>query len=142
MVSVHELNVSRKFTTKAKKEIQALAKQYSREMVDDRAMDAEAQILEVMCESAAKAGKAQLSIKEITQLFVERHRQDYERVITTKWIGTIIRRRLHLSTLKSHGVFVISVPDQSKLNLLYQRYGVADSDEPMPAASQDQSISL
>ena len=32
-------------------------------------------------------------MKEVTARFSERYAEDYERKVTTKWIGTIIRRR-------------------------------------------------
>ena len=66
----------------------------------------------------------------MTECFTQRHGREYER-ITPKWIGTIIRKRLHLRTHKSsHGVFVISPEELKKLPTLYEIYGVmpVDSD--------------
>jgi hypothetical protein len=64
----------------------------------------------------------------VTDRFTHRHGRDYER-ITPKWIGTIIRKRLHLRTHKSsHGVFVISPEELKKLPVLYEKYGVMPVD--------------
>jgi hypothetical protein len=64
----------------------------------------------------------------VTDRFTHRHGRDYER-ITPKWIGTIIRKRLHLRTHKSgHGVFVISPEELKKLPVLYEKYGVMPLD--------------
>ena len=61
---------------------------------------------------------------------------DYERKVTGKWIGSIIRKRLGLKTQKSHGVYVIPISEQTKLDRLYEKYGVSqkenDQTEPEP----------
>ena len=53
-----------------------------------------------------------------------RYGEDYERKITPKWIGWIIRRRLKLATEKRHGTFVIGASEGPKLDRLYERYGI------------------
>lgn len=67
-----------------------------------------------------------LSIKEITDRFAERHGDDYERKVTTKWIGGIVRKRLGLRPQKSHGTFVIPTDEMPKLKRLYEKYGLSD----------------
>jgi hypothetical protein len=108
-------------------DIQNIARDYGREMAIDREMGAEARILEIIRELAADADKEHVSIKEIALIFIERHGQDYAKTITSRWIGTIIRRRLQLATYKNHGIYVISIQNAVKLDSLYQRYGVGDS---------------
>jgi len=49
---------------------------------------------------------------------------EYDRKITPRRVGGLIRRRLGLVTHKSHGVFVVSRTELPKLPRLYQRYGV------------------
>ncbi len=71
-----------------------------------------------------------MPVKDITSWFANRHGADYERKITTKWIGYIVRRKLHLVTHKSHGVFVIPISELPKLDRLYEKYGVStETDE-------------
>jgi hypothetical protein len=108
----------------ARDDIMDLAKRYNRELVAERGMDAEAHILEIIRDVLAADGGTVLSVKDITSRFIERHEGDYDRKITTKWIGGIIRRRLQLRTQKSHGVFVIPGSEKFKLARLYERYGV------------------
>lgn len=98
-------------------------------MITDRGMETEAQVLEIIKEMA-DAQKIPISIKEITELFSGRHGAEQERPITAKWIGNIIRKKLHLSTLKVHGSFVIPDRELAKLELLFQRYGISDSATP------------
>jgi hypothetical protein len=108
----------------ARQELQEMAKIYDRQMVADRGMDSEAQVLEIIKDLAASPYQSKLSIKEITSRFIEQHGEDYERKATTKWIGGLIRRRLNLKPQKSHGVFVIPDSERGKLTRLYERYGV------------------
>lgn len=105
-------------------EIQTLARQYNSEMITERSMDIEAQVLEVIRDVLADTKNNQPSIKNITGLFAERFGQEYGIGITPKWIGGIIRRKLSIKTQKSHGVFIIPRTEQPKLALLYERYGI------------------
>jgi hypothetical protein len=112
---------------KARKDLQELARQYNREMIAERGMDTEGQVLEIIRDLLA-AGEAKLSIKDITAWFADRHGDDYERKVTTKWMGGIIRKKLHLRTQKSHGVYVIPLSEESKLDRLFERYGIDPGD--------------
>ncbi len=47
--------------------------------------------------------ESRLTVKDITNSFIERHGMDYERKITTKWVGNIVRKRLGLHAYKSVG---------------------------------------
>ena len=87
-------------------------------------MDIEAQVLEVIKDLERLHSK--LAIAEITAAFIKRYGQDYERPITNKWIGFIVRRKLNIKTQKSHGVFVIPLVEHEKLRRLYERYGLTD----------------
>ena len=57
----------------------------SREIVAERGMDMEARVLEVIRDLLA-AGTG-LGVKEITSWFVDRYGEEYDRKVTTKWIG-------------------------------------------------------
>jgi hypothetical protein len=107
-----------------KAELRELARGYNREIIAERGMDAEAHVLEIIRDMVAADDRATLSIKEITSWFVERHGEEYERKITPKWIGGLIRRRLQLFTHKSNGLYVISRLEEPRLRRLYQKYGV------------------
>ena len=110
--------------SRARDDLRELARRYNREMIADRGMDMETQILEIIRDMLIPPFENKLGIKEITSWFVDRHGLDYERKITTKWIGIIIRKKLHLKTQKSHGVFVIPMSEEPKLARLYEKYGV------------------
>ena len=107
-------------------DLRNLAREYNREMVTDRGMDIEAQVLQVIKETMINGHTP--SIKQITTLFTERYGDEYDRNITPKWIGSIIRKRFNLRTHKSHGVFVIPTLEQPKLKRLYEKYGIVDDE--------------
>jgi hypothetical protein len=109
-----------------REELRELARRYNREMVAERGTDMEAQVLEVIRDLLA-AGTG-LGVKEITSWFVDRYGEEYDRKVTTKWIGSIIRKKLHLRTQKSHGVFVVAPTEMPKLERLFERYGVSLAD--------------
>ena len=118
----------------ARAQMRELARRYNQEMIIDRAMDHEARVLEIIRDLMGSE-EAKLSMKEITLRFTERHQEEYERKITPKWIGNLIRRRLNLRTHKSNGVFVIPPEEQAKLAYLYEKYGINRVAAPQTAAS-------
>jgi len=103
-------------------DLRELARRYNHDMIADRGMDTEAQVLEIIRELDAQDSR--LSIRDITNWFLNRHAADYDRKITTKWIGYIVRKRLNLKTQKSHGAFVIPPTELPALHRLYEKYGV------------------
>jgi hypothetical protein len=73
-------------------------------------------------------------------MFAARHEEEYDKKITPKWIGGVIRKRLHLKSQKSHGVFVIAPSERPKLDRLYERYGIdlKDGNEAGPQSTATQ----
>lgn len=121
----------------ARADLRELARQYNRELVADRGMDTEAQVLEIIRDLAETYGP-RVSIKDITRVFGERHGLEYDRKVSTRWIGYVVRRRLLLATHKSHGTFVITPSELPRLDRLYEKYGVnAVGDEDEPATTPD-----
>jgi hypothetical protein len=107
---------------KDREELRAMARRYHGEMISERGMDMEAQILEVIRD--LKAAGRPLSIKEITDWFSDRHADEYERKITPRWVGSVIRKKLHLRTERTEHGYVIPHDDWSKVERLYERYGI------------------
>lgn len=120
---------------KTRDDLQVLARSYNSQMISERGADTEAQILEIIQELTLYP-ETVLSVKTIASLFIERHSEDYERKITSKWIGYLLRSKLRLKTQKSHGTFIIPPSEQLKLERLYKRYGLAEiSPGPLPIQS-------
>ena len=116
-----------------------LARDYHNDLIIDRGFDTEAHVLEVIRDMAARSSTAPVAIKELARQFSDRHAADYDRKITPKWIGNIVRRNLQLRTHKSHGVFVVTPGQVSRLARLYDQYGLAQTDTPTELAPDDAS---
>ncbi len=109
----------------ARQALRQLMRDYHRDLVSDRGMDMEAQVLDIIRELQQSAYEPGVSIKEIATRFAEQHGEDYERKITPHWIGHIVRRKLGLKTEKRHGSYVIGPAEGPKLARLFDKYGVA-----------------
>jgi len=107
---------------KDREELRALARRYHGEIISERGMDLEAQILEVI-RDLRDSGRP-LAIKDITSWLADRHGDEYERKITTKWIGNVIRRKLQLRPVRASSGYVIPPEELPKVERLYERYGV------------------
>jgi hypothetical protein len=121
-----------------REDLRALARRYNREMIAERGMGMEAQVLEILRDMRSSQLKPQLSIKGITSFFTDRHGNDYERKITTKWIGSIIRKRLSLKTHKSNGVYVIPESEHPKLECLFEKYGISPKGQETEEANEEE----
>ena len=112
----------------AREALRGVARQYNREMIADRGMEVEAQVLEIIRDLVSSRDQERVSVGAITSRFAALHGQDYEHKITHKWIGSIMRKKLNLKTEKSHGNYVISHSATPTLELLYEKYGFRSTD--------------
>jgi hypothetical protein len=84
----------------------------------------EAQVLEILAELMLTSSRPVVPVADITVGLIERYGAEYERSITNRWIGSILRKKLNLQTYKSHGVYVVPLTERPKIELLCGRYGV------------------
>lgn len=97
---------------------------YNEELAEERGDGAEAQILTVIRDLVAKGPGERLSVQDVTNEFMNRFGDQYERRATPRWIGSVMRRRLGLRPGRSTGVFTLGPEEIPKLQQLYSRYGV------------------
>ncbi len=88
-----------------------------------RSHSVEEQVLGIIAD-LLKKNRTPLSVKAITQLYQSRYGKEHIKPITPKWIGTIIRSKLHLNTVKSNGVYIIDNSERTKLQALFERYDI------------------
>ena len=93
-------------------------------LIAERGMLAEAQVLEILAEAMATIDRAVVPVADITGALIDRYGDEYDRPITNRWIGAILRKRLNLHSYKSHGIYVVPVTERTKVELLCARYGV------------------
>jgi hypothetical protein len=108
----------------ARNALRQVAREYHRDLVTDRGMDVEAQMLEIIQEIQQDPFSADLAVKEIAERFIARHGEDFDRKITPHWVGYIIRRKLGLRTEKRHGNYMIAASEGPKIARLFERYGL------------------
>jgi len=105
-----------------------MAREYHKQIVAERGMTTEAQILSVIKELIEL--REEPSMKDIARSFVSRHGEEFERRITPKWVGSIIRKKLKLKPEKRETGFVIPLSEAGKLTGLYEKYGLLDTELP------------
>ncbi|QIG95543.1 hypothetical protein [Bradyrhizobium sp. 6(2017)] len=84
----------------------------------------EVQVLEIVTELMWISRRPVRAAGEITMSFINRYGTEYDRPITNRWIGSILRNKLNLQTYKSHGVYGVPLNEKEKVELLCERYGV------------------
>jgi hypothetical protein len=107
-------------------EVRDSVKSFDQDLYAERSASAEAGILEILAEMLSEGGRASIPVSEVTAAFVGRFGQEYDRPITNRFIGGILRKRLRLSTYKSHGVYVVPATEKPKVDQLCIRYGVVE----------------
>lgn len=105
-----------------RKSLQKLARKYASDMSHERSTTLEAQLLDAVWH-ALRLHKTP-SIKVIALEFASRFGDDFPRGITPRWVGSMLRSRLSLTTHKSNGVFVLPAEHASRLAGLFKKYSV------------------
>lgn len=108
-----------------KKEIRDAAQGLEKELRAEKSSAPEGELMVILSELMEDFSRTSIPLSEITRLFVERHGADYERSITNRYIGYLLRKRLRLHTHKSHGVYVVPLSEKSKVEALCTRYGIS-----------------
>ncbi len=107
-------------------EVRESVKTFDQDLYAERSASAEAGILEILTDIYSKKGQVNIAVSEVSAAFISRFGQEYERPITNRFIGGILRKRLRLLTYKSHGVYVVPAIEKSKVDQLCIRYGVIE----------------
>lgn len=116
-------------------ELHAVAKEINADLIEDRGLDVESDILGIIRDLISCQDQRHISIKDITSELQRCYGSEYDRNITNKWVGGIVRRRLQIRTQKSNGVYIIPLTQRPRLERLFEKYGLG-------AASQNESKSL
>jgi hypothetical protein len=105
-------------------ELRSVARDAQANLVAERGLLVEAQVLEILAELISTTTRAVVPVADITVGLIERYGAEYDRPITNRWVGGVLRKRLNLQSYKSHGVYVVPMTERTKVNLLCGRYGV------------------
>lgn len=102
-------------------QISRLAKDKNDEIRSDRGFQMEADVLLAIRASLEDESP---TITAITQNFIKQSGMAYDRPITPKWIGSVIRKKLRLRTRKKHGAYVLGEGQKNKLKRLFGKYNL------------------
>lgn len=92
-------------------------------LIADRALSIEAQVLEVLAELMRSADGG-VAVGAVTAALRERYGHEYDRPVTDRWVGGIVRKRLNLRTYKTHGVYIVPLAQRLDVEQLCVRYGI------------------
>jgi len=106
-------------------ELRSVALDAQANLVAERGLLAEAQVLEILADLMAGTDRSVIAVGEVTAGLIERYGAEYDRPITNRWVGGVLRKRLNLQTYKSHGVYVVPMSERTKIELLCTRYGIS-----------------
>lgn len=107
-------------------DLKAVMHDYHRQFISDKGMDVEGQLLEIVA-GLIEQGDA-IAIRDLAHHFAEKYGGDYERKITPRWVGNLVRRKLHLKTERQREGYVIPAGEKSKIARLLERYGLNQSE--------------
>lgn len=112
-----------------RRELRTAAAEAQTNLIAERGLLAEAQVLEILANLMATSDRPVIPIADVAAGLNSRYGDEYERPITNRWVGSVLRRRLNLRTYKSHGVYVVPMTLRDKVELLCTRYGVIVTSE-------------
>ncbi|CAK0743847.1 DUF3631 domain-containing protein [Azospirillaceae bacterium] len=114
--------------------IRSAAEHLQAGIVLERSGSTEGQLLAVVSGMMA-GGEAPITLASIAAAFQVAHGRDYERPITARWIGSMLRR-LGIVLYKSNGALVMAGGQDERFTLLRKRYGIESAPEPASAGDE------
>ncbi|MDE1965993.1 MAG: hypothetical protein KGI41_01995 [Patescibacteria group bacterium] len=106
-------------------EITAALVRQNAALAAERGESLEAGLIQGVIDAFAATANAFVSVRDVTDHFNTRFGSEYGRPFSSKWIGAALRKRLHVETQRSHGVYVIPASEKTKIDALAARYGIA-----------------
>jgi hypothetical protein len=109
------------------------AQELRQALVAESGVSPEAHALTVLMELMQAQPDAAIPLRAIAELAQERFAAEYDRPLTARYISSVLRKRLHLKTYKSMGVYCVPTSEAGRITLLAERYGLlGDTGEEMP----------
>lgn len=109
---------------KVREDIKDFLRSLEDEQAADRSTQVEALVLDVILHLAAKQpGTTLLPLSSIREEALKRYAGEFDRPLTSRHLGSIIRNKLRLKSFKS-GVYFVLVPSDLELAGLKAKYGL------------------
>jgi hypothetical protein len=110
---------------KARQDVIACATSIDEEIRFDRSLRPEAIVLRVILDLIDGGASSSVPVSKIAAEVAAKHAREFDRFVTPRYVGQIVRKRLRLTTYKSHGVYVVPLTERDKIAFLAERFGVA-----------------
>jgi hypothetical protein len=110
---------------KLREDLGKSVREYHQQMVRDRGMEMDGQILEVIKE-LIDSGVEEPLIGQIRENLSEKYGEDYEKKITAKGVGSKIRQSFKLKTEKTRDGYKIPQSETEKLDFYFERFGIVN----------------
>ncbi len=105
--------------------IRAVAERNDDKNASLRALSIESELVETICEIFdADAIAASISVGTIAAALRQKVAGEFERPVTNRYVGQLLRRDLGLMTYKKHGTYVLPASELPKVKQLARRYGL------------------
>ncbi len=118
-------------------DLRELARTYHGEMVADRGLSIEADLLALLVDLWGSASEPP-TVKEVAERLAERSPRAYVHV-SAKRVGWLLRKRLGLETVRNRTGYVVVLPEQERLDRLTERYGTARAADSVRVGSSPSS---
>ncbi len=97
--------------------------------IQERASSTEATMLRAVRGAMDDATVPYASIGSVMERFNDAMMPKTGRAVTSKWVGSFVRKRLKLCTHKTRGVYIVQASERGKIDALARHYGI---DHEMP----------
>ncbi len=116
-------------------ELRDVARELNADLIEDRGLDVEADILAIIAKLLRQPETRHVAVGDIADALQAQYGDNYDRAITSRWVGSVVRRKLQLRTQKSNGVYIIPLTQRPRLERLFEKYGLTGSEDEAPKAA-------
>lgn len=95
------------------------------DLVADREASPEAAVLAAALAALEKADGAGVPLRRIAEQYNMTATSDFGWPASNRWIGSMLRKKLHIRTRKSNGIYIVPMEEQEKLLQIAERYGIS-----------------
>ncbi len=115
----------------ARREVEDLARSYHDQLIEERGLRPEAQLLRAIRDLVA-AGTASPSVGAIAERLQSTYGAEFRDGVTPRWVGQRLRSGLGLRAERRRSGYVIPASEAPKLARLWARYGIATRQDVHP----------
>jgi hypothetical protein len=98
-------------------------------MRTDRADTHDGPLYTALYEAFSVTTASYVSVADVAQRFNAANSENFYLPVTNKWVGSMLRNRLRIATMKSRGIYVVPQSERPKIETLAARFGMSKTME-------------